>query len=87
MKREQIRRIRHYEEILDEAEAVMRAGTGPADIPDELREKLRELARYYESSEWKRDFEDDEAGRLPRNLKRGVLSEDGIYDVLTWFGE
>ncbi len=65
----------------------MRAGTGPADIPDELREKLRELAGYYESSEWKRDFEDDEAGRLPRNLKRGVLSEDGIYDVLTWFGE
>ncbi|MBQ5344035.1 MAG: DUF4298 domain-containing protein, partial [Acidaminococcaceae bacterium] len=24
----------------------------------------------------------DEAGRLPRDLKRGVLSEDGIYDFL-----
>ena len=27
-------------------------------------------------------FEDDEAGKLPRDLKRGVLSEDGIYDFL-----
>ena len=62
-------------------------GMALADVPEELRERLRELARYYESSEWKRDFEDDEAGRLPQNLKRGVLSEDGIYDVLTWFGE
>lgn len=24
----------------------------------------------------------DEAGKLPKNLKRGVLSEDGIYNVL-----
>ncbi len=24
----------------------------------------------------------DEEGRLPQNIKRGVLSEDGIYDML-----
>ena len=28
------------------------------------------------------DFSADEAGRLPRGLKRGVLSEDGIWNVL-----
>ncbi len=37
---------------------------------------------YYVSDEWKRDFADDEAGRLPQSLKRGVLSEDGIDSLL-----
>lgn len=28
------------------------------------------------------DFDSDEAGLLPPDLKRGVLSEDGIYKLL-----
>ena len=32
--------------------------------------------------EWKEDFEADEKGKLPKDLKRGVLSEDGIYNML-----
>ena len=32
----------------------------------------------------KDDFALDEEGLLPNNLKRGVLSEDGIYDALEW---
>lgn len=34
------------------------------------------------SDAWKRDFTTDEAGLLPKDLKRGVLSEDGIYALL-----
>ena len=30
-----------------------------------------------------KDFEADEEGKLPADLKRGVLSEDGIYNLLT----
>lgn len=30
-----------------------------------------------------KDYEADEAGRLPGNLKRGVLSEGAIYDLIT----
>jgi hypothetical protein len=44
---------------------------------------VKELAAYYEDDDWREDFEADEAGRLPADLKRGVLSEDGIYDVLS----
>ena len=29
------------------------------------------------------DFEADEQGLLPPGLKRGVLSEDAVYDLLT----
>lgn len=44
---------------------------------------LRALEAYYESPLWRIDFESDEAGQIPDQIKRGVLSEDAIYDVLT----
>ncbi len=44
---------------------------------------LRRLLRYYEGGQWLGDYELDEAGLLPRDLKRGVLSQDGVYDLLT----
>ena len=47
-----------------------------------IQEALRILAKYYTSDEWKQDFADDEASRLPKDLKRGVLSEDGLWNLL-----
>ena len=43
---------------------------------------LGRLIRYYEGGQWLRDYRLDEQGLLPANLKRGVLSEDGVYDFL-----
>lgn len=43
---------------------------------------ITELQRYMDSGDWRRDFEADEAGRLPANLKRGVLAEDGLWNLL-----
>lgn len=48
---------------------------------------VKELAKYMDSGLWRRDFEADEAGELPADLKRGVLSEDGLYDLLTEYEE
>ena len=48
----------------------------------ELQSEIRKLEEYYTSQQWKDDFALDEAGEFPENLKRGVLSEDGIYNVL-----
>ena len=45
--------------------------------------EIEELIAYYESDLWREDFEADEEGILPKDLKRGVLSEDGIYNLLT----
>ena len=44
--------------------------------------KVAELEKYYSTPEWKKDFDLDEQGAFPSTLKRGVLSEDGIYDAL-----
>ena len=43
---------------------------------------VAELSKYYGSELWKQDFAADEAGNLPPDLKRGVLSEDGIWNLL-----
>ena len=48
---------------------------------------MRELAKYMDSGLWKKDFEADEAGKLPEEIRRGVLSEDGLYNVLTEYRE
>ncbi len=49
---------------------------------NDLTSALSTLEAYYTSSAWLTDFEADEAGLLPPDLKRGVLSEDGIYNLL-----
>ncbi|MBR4023774.1 MAG: DUF4298 domain-containing protein, partial [Firmicutes bacterium] len=45
-------------------------------------EDVKALEEYYEN-DWRSDFELDEAGGLPKDMKRGILSEDGLYDVLS----
>ena len=46
------------------------------------QENIQKLTNYYESPDWRSDFESDERGELPKGLKRGVLSEDGIYNLI-----
>jgi len=70
------------EQHLDRAsQAVMRLSAALDDYA-EAQEAIRELSAYYGSDEWKQDFADDEQGRLPKDLKRGALSEDGIWNLL-----
>ena len=53
----------------------------------ELQETIGKLEAYYESPLWKADFAADEEGRFPVGMKRGVLSEDGVYDLLEEYAE
>jgi hypothetical protein len=56
---------------------------GSADSLKAIKEDVAELSKYYGSELWKLDFAADEAGTLPPDLKRGVLSEDGIWNLLS----
>ena len=49
---------------------------------EDFKDELEVLKDYIESGEWKEDYEADEAGLLPSGLKRGVLSQDGLYNLL-----
>jgi len=64
-------RVKKYERLFDEALAQ----------PDP--EKLRLLEAYYTSGEWLEDYEADERGEFPPDLKRGVLSQDALYNLLS----
>ena len=48
---------------------------------DRVREDLATLAQYQESKLWQEDYEADERGELPKDLKRGVLSQDALDDL------
>ena len=77
-----VERIKQMEEILDEATVLL------DELDDKLKEyerfmpKIKKLEEYYTSKLWKDDLALDEAGKLPKDLKRGVLSQDGIYNIL-----
>lgn len=55
---------------------------------EELDVSCNELKTYYENlnhyliTQWKSDYELDEAKLLPQDLKRGVLSQDALYNLL-----
>ncbi len=87
VKSPQIQRISRYEAMMREAEQLLDASEPSPEEEAALREKIRLLGAYYGSAEWKQDFADDEAGLLPGDLPRGVLSEDGIYNLLERFRE
>ena len=80
---EQTDRIRQMEQHLDCASAAVMELSAALDKYVEAQEAIAALSEYYGSADWKQDYADDEAGRLPTNLKRGVLSEDGIWNLLT----
>ena len=48
-----------------------------------LQRKLKVLTNYYENGKWLKDYQLDEENLLPKNLKREILSQDGIYNFLS----
>lgn len=78
----QIQRIQHMEQILNEGKEAVQALEDALGRYQALKPRLKELETYYSSPLWMQDFEDDSAGKLPRDLPRGVLSEDAVYNLL-----
>ena len=77
-----IDRITRMETLFDKSKEVVRRLDQALEDFAALQPAIAELEAYYTSAQWRKDFEADEAGKLPKDLKRGVLSEDGIYDLL-----
>ena len=80
-------RITKMESYLDEARQVIDDLDLAITKYTEVQNKIKKLEAYYTGGQWRKDYEADEAGLLPHDLKRGVLSEDGIYNVLERFHE
>jgi len=50
-------------------------------VYDRVRKDIAILREYEESGLWLQDYEADERGELPKDLKRGVLSQDALDDL------
>lgn len=79
---EQTERITLMEERLDRATLAARQLMAALDVFAEAQDDIRALESYYGSDEWKKDYDDDAAGLVPADVKRGVLSEDAVWNLL-----
>ena len=84
---DQIERIKQMELRMERAAKAVMDLSAALDKYEAAQEDIAALERYYGSKAWKQDLADDEAGLLPADLKRGVLSEDGIWNLLSDAGE
>lgn len=80
---EQIERIKQMELHLDRASSAVMQLSAALDNYIDVQESISVLDEYYSSDDWKQDYADDEAGLLPPNLRRSVLSEDAVWNLLS----
>ncbi|MCR5331559.1 MAG: DUF4298 domain-containing protein [Lachnospiraceae bacterium] len=82
MSESRVDRIRRMEAYLDEARQAMDDLHQAVIRYVNVQKGIKKLEEYYTCGKWMKDFEADEAGKLPADLKRGVLTEDAINDLL-----
>ena len=81
-KAEQIQRITEMENNMNIVSDAVRSLTAAIEKYLSVQVNIKELENYYASPQWKEDFTADENREIPCEIKRGVLSEDGIYNLL-----
>ena len=79
---EAVHRIRMMEKHFDMLREASATSSDALQDDPALYPLLHALVVYYEGGDWLRDYELDEMGLLPSDLKRGVLSQDALYDFL-----
>lgn len=72
-------RIRYMEALYEQALSLLKQGEKTVAGA----QAVETLTAYMESGKWMEDYALDRAGLLPKELKRGVLSQDGLYNLLT----
>lgn len=80
-KSEIISRVTQMEQYLDEILSAMKNCPETIKTNARIQELICILKEYYDSGQWLRDYESDERGELPTDLKRGVLAQDTLYNL------
>ena len=76
-------RINQMEAHLDTLTAANKQLISALEIFKNAQDAYLALDEYYNSKLWRKDFDDDQNGKISAEIKRGVLSEDGVYNALT----
>lgn len=79
---EQYEHITKMENIMDHQNKLLEGLDKYLEQLDACRADYEELLEYYYSEQRNQDLAEDEAGKIPQDLKRGVLGEDDIFDLV-----
>ena len=82
MRQRIIDRVKQMEQYMDEVSEALKNSLPAIKENAELNKKIAVLTEYMDSGQWLSDYEADERGELPANVKRGVLSQDVLYNLL-----
>lgn len=82
MNMEQKLRIEKMEQVLDQSSLAIKNLQKAIAEYEAIQTSLDVLKEYYQSELWLQDYDDDQSGKLPADLKRGILSEDAIDTLL-----
>ena len=77
-----LQRIAAMEAAFERTAEAVKALEAALDAYETAKVDIDRLTDYLDSGAWREDFEADEAGLVPGELKRGVLSEDALYNLL-----
>lgn len=81
MDSERITRIEALEAAYDRVKSVIDTLENALQDMGDIDEDIDTLVQYEESGLWLADYEADERGELPGDLKRGILAQDALYDL------
>ena len=82
MLNEAAERVRKMEMYFDILQKTLNENPQAFRDDDSVKSMLMELTQYYDGGQWLNDYRLDEMGLIPRDLKRGVLAEDSVYNLL-----
>ena len=78
-----LERIPEMEAVYQEAEAAVAAYEAALVALRKKMTVLQTMSDYYGSEDWFLDLDYEEREGLPEGMTSGVLSEDGVYNILT----
>lgn len=70
------------EEYYDTLRAALLEKKSFDNFNEEEKAMLVCLTEYYEGGQWLKDYEADEQGLIPSEVKRGILAQDTLYNFL-----
>lgn len=77
-----IERIKEMEEILNNSIKAINDFESALDAFLKAQIGINKVSEYYGSENWFNDIEEYDSGKVPKDVKAGILSEDMAYDML-----
>lgn len=82
MTEERLKNIIEKEAVLNEVESFFHDFEKILEKYREILPKMESLWAYYESEQWREDYDASNRGEIPRSIPHGVLSEDAVYNAM-----